>query len=119
MFGKSWPFKNLRDLMWCLYDDPKVIYPLLMTAAHKAKSEYDDRLGEGAQVKSAQAEVMDEIATLREQIIQLQVAMQKLLVITTSDHVRELGNRKSKNQNVIQYKGRGSDQNQHEKCNCS
>ena len=68
-----------------------------MTASCKAESEYEDSLGEGAQVKSMQAEGKHDIATLREQIMQLQVVMQKPTVRTASDHLRQLGNRKSEN----------------------
>ena len=41
--------------MHYLYDDLRVMYTQLMTAAHNAESEYKYGLGEGAQVKLAQA----------------------------------------------------------------
>ena len=36
----SWALKKLRDSVWYMYNDQRVLYPQLMTAAHKAGSEY-------------------------------------------------------------------------------
>ena len=59
-----------------MYDDPRVIYPQLMTAAHRAESKYEDRPGIGIQVRSMQAVGGDKIITLKTQITQLLVEMQ-------------------------------------------
>ena len=53
-----------------------MMYPQLMTAAHKAESEQEDQPREGFQVGSAQLEGKDSIVSLREQITQLQVVVQ-------------------------------------------
>ena len=111
--------KQLRDLMWYLDDDLRVIYPKLMTAANKAESEYEDRLKEGSRVKSVQAEGENEIITLTEKIIHLQVVIQKPSVRTKSDHPRQLGNRNSENRNVSTTMGNGTGQNCHKRHDCS
>ena len=76
------------------------MYPQLMIADHKAESEYEDRLREGAWVRPGQAEGEDEILTLMEQIAQLQVVMPKPPMRTASDHPTQLGNRNSENRTV-------------------
>ena len=58
-----------------------------------------------------QAEGEDDIMTLREQITQLWVVMQKPPVKTTSDHPRQLGNRNSENRNVNNASRHGIGQN--------
>ena len=72
--------------MWYLYDALGVMYPQLMTAAHKAESEFEDRSGEGTQVRSVQTERGDEIMTLEEQIMQLQVVKQKPQMRTAANN---------------------------------
>ena len=62
--------------MYYLYDDLRIIYPQLMTAACKAESEQEDQPREGVQGRSAQSEGKDSIEHLKEQIIQLPVAVQ-------------------------------------------
>ena len=104
--------------MWYLYDDPGVMYPQLVTAAYKAECQYEVRHGEGVWVKLVQAEGKDEITTLRKQIAQLWVVMQKP-VRTASDHPRPLGNRISENRNVNTRRGNGNGQNQHERHDCN
>ena len=39
--------KQLCNSMYYLYDAPRIMYPQLMTAAHKTESEQEDRSGEG------------------------------------------------------------------------
>ena len=97
--------------MWYLYDDLSVLYPLLIAAAHKAESEYEDRLRKEAQVRLAQAAGEDEIMTFREQIMQLWVVMQKPPVRISCDHFRQLSNRNSKNRNVNNTRGNGNGKN--------
>ena len=63
-------------LMHYLYDDPRIMYPQLMMAAHKADSEQEDWPQEGVQVRTVQSEGKGDIAGLSEQIMQLQVAVQ-------------------------------------------
>ena len=67
----SWFCKQLHDSMCYLYDDPRKMYPQLMTAAHKAESEQEDRPREVLQVRLAQTERRDDILSLREEIAQL------------------------------------------------
>ena len=55
--------KTIQDLLWHLYNNLIVMYPQLMTAAHKTESEYEDRPGKESSVRSAQAEGGDEIKT--------------------------------------------------------
>ena len=43
-------------MLWYLYDDLRVMYPQLMTTAHKAEYEYEDRPGDGTWVRSVEAE---------------------------------------------------------------
>ena len=62
--------KHLHDSMHYLYNNPRIMYPQLMTAAHKAESEQEGRPREGVQVRSAQSEARDNIVHLREQIVQ-------------------------------------------------
>ena len=61
--------KQLHNSMYYLYDDMRIMYPQLMTAAHKAASEQEDQPQEGVQVRSSQSEGKDGIANLREQIM--------------------------------------------------
>ena len=67
--------KQLWDSMCYLYDDMRIMYPQLMTAAQKAESEQEDHAGEDVHARSIQAEGKDEIMRLSEQIAQLQVAV--------------------------------------------
>ena len=69
--------KPLRDLMCYLYDDVRITYPQLVTAAWKAESEEEDCTGISIWVKSIQAEEKDDTAKLSEQIVQLGLVMQK------------------------------------------
>ena len=69
--------KQLWDSMHYLYDDARITYPQLVTAAQKAASEHEDHTGEGIHVRSIQAEGKDDIMKLSEQIAQLQLAVQK------------------------------------------
>ena len=48
--------KQLRDLMWYLYDDARRTYPQLVTSAQKAESEHKDHSGESIWMTSVQAE---------------------------------------------------------------
>ena len=43
--------KQLCDSMWYLYDDMMIMYPQLMTAAHKAESEQKDHPRDAVQVR--------------------------------------------------------------------
>ena len=49
-------WKLLWDLKQYLYDDLRIMYPELMTAAHKVESENKDRPEKGTQVRFTQAE---------------------------------------------------------------
>ena len=42
--------------MYYLYDDMRITYPQLMTAAQKAESQQEDQSGEGVNVRSTQVE---------------------------------------------------------------
>ena len=55
----------------------RIMYPQLMTVAHNAESKQEDRPGEGIQVGSAQSEGKDDIVSLKEQIAQLWLAIQR------------------------------------------
>ena len=57
--------------MCYLYNDARITYPQLVTAAQKAESEHEDHTGEGIHVRSIQAEGKDDNAMLSEQIAQL------------------------------------------------
>ena len=63
--------KQLMNLLHYLYDDPRITYPQLVTAAQKADSEHKDHLGGSIQVRSVQAEGKDEIMKLSKQIVQM------------------------------------------------
>ena len=52
------------------------MYPQLLTTSHEAGSE-QDRPEEGIWVRLVQAEGKDEIVSLKEQIMQLQVVIQR------------------------------------------
>ena len=69
--------KQLCNVMHYLYDDPRVMFPKLVTAACKAKSEQEDRLGESVWVRLAQSEGKDELMSLKEQIAKLCVAIRQ------------------------------------------
>ena len=71
------PHKQLCDSMCYLYDDMRIMYPQLMTAAKKAASEQEDWPREGVWVKLAQSEGKANVVRLREQISQLWVAVQR------------------------------------------
>ena len=58
------------------YDDLGVMYPQLVTAACKAESEQEERLGEGVQIRLAQSEGKDKTVSLKEQIMQLWIVVQ-------------------------------------------
>ena len=60
--------KQLHSMCY-LYDDLRVMYPQLMTVAHNAKYEQEDRPGQGVQVRLAQSEGKDDIMSLKEQIV--------------------------------------------------
>ena len=45
--------KQLHDSMCYLYDDPRIMYPQLMTVGSKAKSKQEERPREGVQVRMA------------------------------------------------------------------
>ena len=66
--------KQLCDSMCYLYSGMRIMYPQLMTAAHKAESEQEDWPREEVWVRLAQLEGKDGIVSLREQIMQLWVA---------------------------------------------
>ena len=61
--------KQLRDLMHYLYDDARIMYHQLLTAAQKAESEQEDHTGEGIWVRLTQAEGKDDITKLSKQIM--------------------------------------------------
>ena len=63
--------KQLRDSMHYLYDNARITYHQLLTAAQKAESKQEDHTGENIQVRLIQAERKDDIAKLSEQITQL------------------------------------------------
>ena len=63
--------------MLYLYDDPEAMYPQLMTAACKAESKQEERLGDGVWVRLMQSEGKDKTVSLKEQIMQLQVVIQR------------------------------------------
>ena len=63
--------------MHYLYDDTRITYSQLVTAAQKAESEHEDCTGEGIHMRSIQAEGKGDIVKLSEQIVQLQVVVQK------------------------------------------
>ena len=78
-----------------------------MTVAHKAESEYEDRPGEGAKARLAQAEG-DEIMTFREQIPQLQMVMQKPPMRTMYSNPGQFGSGNNENRNMNQARGNGN-----------
>ena len=63
--------------MCYLYDDVRIMYPQIMTAAHKAESEQEDSPREGVQVRLAQSEGKYSIMSMRKQIAQLLVVVQR------------------------------------------
>ena len=63
--------------MLYLYDDARITYLHMGTAAQKAESEHEDHTGEGICMRSIQAEGKDNIATMSEQIAQLWLVVQK------------------------------------------
>ena len=63
-----------------------------MTTAQKAESEQEDRPVEGVQVRLSQSEGKDEIMSLKEQITQFQVVIQRPPQQTTSSNPGPLGN---------------------------
>ena len=60
-----------------MYNDPRISYTLLVTAAWKAQSEQEVKRMEGARVKSAQAGEDEIIHGLQEQIAQLRTTIQQ------------------------------------------
>ena len=69
--------RQLSDSMHYLYDDVRITYAQLMTAAQKAELEQEDQPGEGVHVRSTWVEGKDDIVRLSEQIAQLGVTVQK------------------------------------------
>ena len=78
---RDWLFHRLHKQLWdsvCyLYDDARITYPQLVTAAQKAESEQEDHTGDGIHVRSIQPEGRDDIVNLSEQIVQLCLVVQK------------------------------------------
>ena len=60
---------QLYDSLCYLYDDMRITYPQLMTAAQNAELEREDQPGEGIHARSTQAEGKDDIIRLSEQIV--------------------------------------------------
>ena len=69
--------KPLYNSLHYLYVDLRVMHPQLVTAAHKAEAEHEDKTGEGVWIKAVQIEGNDEIKNLKEQTVQLEVVIQK------------------------------------------
>ena len=61
--------KQLHKFMYYLYDAMRIMYPQLVTAAHKAESEQEDSHVEGVQARWAQSEGKDGIVSLRDNIL--------------------------------------------------
>ena len=87
------------------------MYPQLMTAAQKAESEQENRPRKGVWVRLAQSEGKDKILSLKQQIVQLRVAIQRSLQWTTSGNPKPLGNGGSGNRNYSNTRGNSNGQN--------
>ena len=103
--------KELCNSMHYLYDDLRVMYPKLMTVAHKVESEQEDRPGEGVQVKSAHSEGRDGIRSLKEQIAQFQMVTQIPPQQIESNNSWPLGNGRNGNINQSNKRGNGNSEN--------
>ena len=103
-----------HDLMHYLYDDPGVMYPQLVTRAHKAELEQKDWLGEEVWVRWAQSEGRDDITNLRKQIAQLCVVMQRPQGTASSFHWQSRGVKNS-NRNQNNTRSKVNNRNNHEK----
>ena len=115
-FESSYTIQCIHNSMYYLYDDLRVMYPQLLTAAHKAKPEQEDRLGEGVWMRSAQSEGKDEIMSLKSK---LWVVIQRSTQQTTYGKPGPLGNGGNVNRNQNNRRGNGSGQNHCEKCDHS
>ena len=93
--------------MCFLYDDMRIMYPQLVTAVHKAESEQEDWLGEVAWVRSAQSEGKDGIVSLREQITQQWVVVQRPQR-TANSNPQQLGGVRNGNRNQHNTRGQGN-----------
>ena len=111
--------KQVCDLMCYLCDSLKVMYPQFMTPAQKAESKQEDRPGEGVWVRLAQSKWKDEIMSLKEQIVQLQVVIQRTPHWTAAGNPRPLGNVGNVNRNQSNTRGNGNSWNCPGRCDHS
>ena len=117
---RDWLFhglhKQLCNSMHYLYDDMRIRYPQLVTAAWKAKSEQGDQPWESIWVRSTQAEGWDDIVRLSKKIVQLQVVVQKPQKNTISNP-QQSGSERDDNGNQHNARGQGKNWANSEKCN--
>ena len=85
--------KQFWDSMHYLYDDAKITYLQLISAAQKPESEQEDHKGEGIHVISIQVEGKGDIVILSKQFVQLWLAVQKPQNSTVSNP-QQLGSEK-------------------------